>query len=139
MKTFRRFLILAFLYVGITVPLRAETLTSLNVSTPLAVSGSFGFLFGDTTQGATPSIEAGIGGYKFLAGVHNLNSSVPTSIRVSYMHTWFEPVDLDENQTYLGIEFQAGLGPIIGTVGGYRRIDGDDDAWTASFGLGIRF
>jgi len=92
-------------------------------------------------MGSTPAIEveAGIGGYKLMAGVHNLNGSIPTSIRASYLHTWLEPIDLDTNQSYLGVELQAGLGPIIGSVGGYARVSGSDESWIATFGLGLRF
>ncbi len=92
-------------------------------------------------MGRTPALEfeAGIGGYKLMAGVHNLNTNISTSIRASYLHTWLEPVDLKTNQSYLGIELQAGVGPLIGSVGGYGRVSGDDESWIATFGIGLRF
>jgi hypothetical protein len=140
MKTTKYLLPLLFLLAAGPM-LRAETFTGLNVSIPLAFSGSFGWMIGDTADGSAPSleIEAGIGGYKLMAGLHQTGGTLATAIKASYLYTWFEPIGLDAQQSYMGLELEAGLGSLVGTLGGYRRIDGDDDPWIASLGLGIRF
>ena len=74
-----------------------------------------------------------------MAGLHQTGGDFTTAIKASYLYTWFEPIDLDEQQSYMGIELEAGLGSFVGTLGGYRRIDGDDDPWIVSLGLGVRF
>lgn len=62
-----------------------------------------------------------------------------TAIKASYLRTWFEPISVDEDQGYLGVELQGGYDDLLASIGGYRRIQGDDDGWLATFGLGFRF
>jgi hypothetical protein len=122
-------------------PLLAETVKGLYVSTPLAISGSFGIWMSDPSVGPAPLLETevGLGGYKFIAGLENRSGSINTAVRAAYLHTWLEPVDLDTNQSYLGVEFQGGMKSLVGTIGGYRRVSGNDDAWIATMSLGVRF
>ena len=38
----------------------------------------------------------------------------------------------------LGVELQVGNASFLGSLGGYRRMEGDDPSWLASVGLGLR-
>ncbi len=122
----------------------AEFFTGLHVSTPLALSGSAGVKLGAAAQGvASPviEVEAGVGGTKILVGLDSMGAGqgLGFGVKASLLRTWFEPIGLEDDLTYLGVELAVGVHSFIGTLGGYRLIEGDDDDWLASVGLGLRF
>jgi hypothetical protein len=122
----------------------AEFFTGLHVSSPLAFSGSAGLKLGGANHvGSSPviEVEAGIGGNKILLGFDSMGAGkgLGYGIKASLLNTWFEPIRLEDGLTYLGVELAAGVHQFIGTLGGYRLIEGDDEEWIASVGLGLRF
>jgi len=124
---------------------QGEAYFSLNLSSPLLLSGSAGlYVGGDTELGGKPlratfEGEVGIGGGKILAGFDTIGSGFGYGLKGSLLRTWFEPVGADRNNTYLGMELQGSLAPFIVSLGGYRRIEGDGDGWLGTLSLGFRF
>ena len=60
----------------------------------------------------------------------------------SLMYTWNDPWSgLENNQTYLGLEAQAGGGLVLISAGVYRHVAGEDTDhdWVFSYGAGIGF
>ena len=122
--------------------LRADMVKGLNLSVPLMVSGSLGIPLGggDPAQQTIPmiEIEAGVGGGRLLLGLDGTRKGVGFGVKAALMRTWFEPIDIDEDQLYLGAEFQASVQRLVGSVGTYYNIDGNDDDFIVTLGLGIR-
>jgi hypothetical protein len=127
--------------LGSTGPLlRAEWINAIHISSPLMLSGSAGLRFGDDpVLKNSLEVEAGVGGGKILLGLDSIGSGVGYGLKAVLMRTWLEPIGVDDDQLYLGAEAQLGLGSFYGSLGGYRRIEGDDDSWLASIGIGMRF
>jgi hypothetical protein len=88
----------------------------------------------------TPSLEAevGSGGGRIMLGLDNLGEGFGAGVKAGLLRTWLEPIDLDEDQTYLGLVFQIGYDQLFTELSGYRRIEGDDEEWLTSIGIGFR-
>ena len=114
----------------------------LNLSVPLMGSGSLGIPLGggDPAQEVIPmlEIEAGVGGGRLLLGLDGTRKGMGFGVKAALMRTWFEPIDIDEDQLYLGAEFQASVQRLVGSVGTYYNIDGNDDDFIVTFGIGLR-
>lgn len=119
-----------------------DFITGLNLSSPLLLSGSVGYRFSsENSPGMSPMVEAeaGIGGTKILLGVDGMDEGFGFGVKASLLNTWFEPINVDADQQYLGVELQMGNTGFIASLGGYARIEGDDDSWITTFSFGIRF
>jgi hypothetical protein len=121
---------------------RADLVTGIHVSSPLLLSGSVGIpLSGaDPAGGMVPMIEAeaGVGGGRLLVGLDGTGRGAGVGVKAALMRTWLEPLDVEEDQLYLGAEFQASVSRLLGSVGTYVNIDGDDDTFLVTFSLGVR-
>lgn len=120
----------------------AEHFTVLRVSTPLIASGGVGMRLGRDVEGMQPSIqaEAGIGGGRVAVGLDSTGrSKVGLGLKAAIMRTWIEPIGVDENQNFLGLEAELSLRQLLFSAGGYRRIGDGDDDWAGSLGLGFIF
>lgn len=121
-----------------------EGFFGLKASSPLLVSGSGGFYLGGAVDpGVTelrPAVEAeiGLGGGRILAGMDTIGTGFGYGIKAAILRTWFEPIGADEDNTYLGVELEGAYDRMILSVGGYRRIEGDDDGWIAAVSIGFR-
>jgi hypothetical protein len=115
----------------------------LNLSTPILMGGTFGYRLdaaGPKEKALMIEAEAGLGGGKLLVGMDGMNEGFGTALKVSLLKTWFEPINVDEDQTYLGAEFQMGNTGFYASPGGYGHISGDGgDSWITTLSLGIRF
>ncbi len=119
-----------------------EFINGFNLSSPLLLSGTLGYRFShDENPGMGPMIEgeAGIGGGKLLLGFDGMDEGFGFGVKASYLFTWFEPVNIDPDNQYLGVELQAGNTGFIASLGGYTKISGDDESFIATLSLGIRF
>ncbi len=115
----------------------------MRLSSPLIASGSVGYRLG------TPSphnlrpplqVEAGIGGGKLLMGIDNTgDASWGYGLKASLLRTWFEPIDVDRDQSFLGLHAELSIQRLVASIGGYRRISDGDDNWLGSVGLGFLF
>jgi hypothetical protein len=120
----------------------ADGFTVLRVSTPLIVSGSAGLRFGDDASALRPTLqaEAGVGGGRIAIGFDNTgHSSLGFGLKAALLRTWFEPVEVDEEQNFLGLEAELSIKKLLLNAGGYRRIGDGDDDWLTSVGLGFVF
>ncbi|MCB1101503.1 MAG: hypothetical protein KDL10_04025 [Kiritimatiellae bacterium] len=127
--------------IALTGPVWAGAYTGLTLSSPLLLSGTAGYRFGDDlAPGFKPIVEAeaGIGGGQLSVGLDSLGTGLGAAIKASMLRTWFEPIDLDPDQTYLGLQLLIGYDQLVAGVGGYRRIEGDDDEWLSMIILGFR-
>lgn len=114
----------------------------LRVSTPMMLSAGAGFKFGEPTGALRPGImaEAGIGGGKISVGLDNLGEGgFGYGIKGSFLQTWLEPIDVDEDVSYLGVDGELSINRLILSLGGYRRVSSGDDDWIVSAGLGFSF
>lgn len=114
----------------------------VRVSTPLMVSAGLLLRTGvaDGSLRPTFSAEAGIGGGKLSVGMDNIGDAMfGYGIKASLLRTWLEPVDVDEDVSYMGVDVEASIQRLIFSLGGYRRISSGDDDWIANIGLGFRF
>ncbi|WFB36130.1 hypothetical protein P3T73_18410 [Kiritimatiellota bacterium B12222] len=114
----------------------------LNISTPLLLSGTLGYRFGsDENPDLSPTVETeiGVGGGKIMIGFDGMGQGFGFGLKGSFLTTWLEPVGLDSDQQYLGVELQMGNPSFIGSLGGYGKIEGDDDSWISTLSIGIRF
>jgi len=130
--------------IAASIPQAADAEIQLTgqVSTPLVVSGGLALRTGASESGYHTSLEAeaGLGGGRIGLAVDSLGKGFGIGLRTSVLRTWIEPIDVDEDLTYLGIDLLAGYERLVGHVGGYRKVDGDsDDDWLFSAGLGWRF
>lgn len=139
-----RLLLAALSLAIVPAAAKAEGFFGLKASAPLLVSGSGGFYVGGPVDPGVselrPVLEAelGLGGGKILAGMDTIGTGFGYGIKGSLMRTWFEPVGVDEDNTYLGIELEGSYDRMILALGGYRRIEGDGDGWVASVSIGFR-
>jgi len=119
-----------------------DFIIGLNLSTPLLVSGTAGYRFGDletTPKALMIEVEAGVGGTKLMLGLDGMDQGFGTAIKASLLSTWFEPINVESDNQYLGVELQAGNSGFIASLGGYGQISGGDDSFIATLSLGIRF
>lgn len=123
------------------LPARAEFDRYLLLSSPQILSVGLAWTMGSPEEeGFRPVLEAdvGIGGGRLALGMDSLGDGFGAGIKAAYIQTWFEPVDADPNQSYLGLELEAGLDRLFGRLGFLRRVEGDGDGWLTTFGLGFR-
>jgi hypothetical protein len=87
--------------------------------------------------------EPGYGGGKLNIGIGSAVAGIITAggaLKASLLHTWNDPVNVPVDQTYLGVELELMCCFINGSIGAYRRIDGDEgEEWIISSGIGIGF
>ena len=105
----------------------------------MMVSGSVGLRAdGDGLQPAV-ALEAGIGGGRVSVGADSLGEGFGWGFKASLLRTWLEPVDVPEDQTYLGVDLELGYEVLFASIGGYVQIEGDDDdELIATLAIGIR-
>jgi hypothetical protein len=128
--------------LGFGLVARAEPTLQLRVSTPMIVSGAAGLRFGPPDGRYQPAleVEAGVGGGRVAVGLDNHGAgSFGYGIKGALLRTWIEPIGVDENQSFLGVEGEWSIKRMIFSLGGYRRISAGDDDWLASAGIAIRF
>ncbi len=114
----------------------------LRASTPLIVSGAAGLRLGQPAGHHRPTVqaEAGIGGGKLSFGWDNTGEGrTGHALKIAFLQTWIEPVDLDEDQSFVGLEVEFSVRKLLLNLGGYRRVSSGDDDWVASAGLGFIF
>ena len=138
-----------FLYALCTVILMgtlpspaADPFLVLRVSTPLVASAAAGLRFGSHQDVLKPTIqaEAGIGGGKIAIGLDSTGiDDFGYAIKAALIRTWIEPLDVDEDQSFLGLEGEVSLHRLILNIGGYRRVGEGKDDWLLSAGLGFFF
>jgi hypothetical protein len=122
--------------------LAAESVLILRVSTPLIASGSAGLRLGGRDDGLQPvaQVEAGVGGGKVAVGLDSLGrKNLGYGIKAALLRTWFEPIEVDEDQTFLGLEGELSVKQLVFNLGGYRRVSDGDDEWLVSAGIGFLF
>jgi len=123
---------------------RAEVFYGVNLSSPLLVSGNFGFYLSQEAQMDNIALrpvleaEAGIGGGKLMIGFDSIGDGFGLGLKGSVLRTWFEPIGADRNTTYFGVEIQGSLQSVVLSLGGYRRVEGDGDGWLGTISLGLR-
>ncbi len=120
----------------------SEPILQLRVSTPLLLSGAAGLRMGPPDGQFHPAleVEAGIGGGRAAVGLDNHGSgSFGYGLKGALLRTWIEPLGVDEDQTFLGLEGELSIKQLLFHVGGYRRVSDGDDDWLASAGIAIRF
>ncbi len=140
MKTSRLHFLFTVTFFTLAGLASAETIKGVHLSSPLVLSGSYGLTFGgETGPRNIAELEAGVGGGKILIGRDTMGPGFGYGLKAALMRTWLFPVEVDTNQLYLGVELQAGNDVFLGRLGGYRLIEGDDDDWLATLGLGFRF
>lgn len=124
------------------VPVRADGFGKLRVSTPLILSGATGYRFGRDHSVARPvvELEAGVGGGKVAVGLDRIGGhDLGYAVRGVLLRTWIEPIGVDENQSFLGVEGEISIKRLLFHAGGYRRISSGDDNWLAGAGVGVLF
>lgn len=114
----------------------------LRVSNPFMVSGAAGLQFGEPTGELRPLIlgEAGIGGGKLAVGLDKTGQGAfGYGLKAAYLRTWFEPLSVDEDQDFIGIEVEVSVYRLLFNLGGYVRIGDGDDDWLGAGGIGFMF
>lgn len=120
----------------------ADGFAVLRVSTPLIASGSYIVRLGDSGGSLRPAMqaEAGIGGGRLAVGLDNTGEkTIGYGVKAAILRTWFEPIDVERDQTFLGVDIELSVKRLILNAGGYRRISDGDDDWIVSAGLGFVF
>ncbi|HMO04178.1 MAG TPA: hypothetical protein PKC67_01865 [Kiritimatiellia bacterium] len=120
----------------------ADGFFGLRLSSPLIASGTAGVKFGDDDGGLRPTIqaEAGVGGGKLAVGLDGTgHGKVGFGVKAAMLRTWIEPIDVDDNQTFLGVELEASIKRLLLSTGGYRRVGDGDDDWLGTAGVGFLF
>lgn len=115
---------------------------TLRASTPMIASGSAGLRLGQDPTEMRPTIqaEAGVGGGRLMLGLDNTGEGrFGLGLKASVLRTWLEPINVDEDQTFLGLEGEVSLWKLVVSVGGYRRVSDGDDDWLLTVGLGFVF
>jgi hypothetical protein len=127
--------------LGLSCARAAESSLVLRVSTPLVFSAAAGLKFGEG-EGFHPVIqgEAGAGGGKIAVGLDSSGDGrFGLALKAAFLRTWIEPVEVDEDQSFLGLEGELSIQRMVLNLGGYRRVSDGDDDWLMSAGLGFRF
>lgn len=81
-------------------------------------------------------LAAGEGGGKIQIGVGEWWLA-GESLKVSAMQTWGDPIGVEPDQTYLGIEYQKSILLMNGYIGAYAHVAGDDNEREALFTWGL--
>jgi hypothetical protein len=119
-----------------------EPFLVLRVSTPLVASGSAGLRFGADKNAMSPSMqaEAGLGGGRIAVGLDSTGRGrFGYGFKAAVLRTWLEPIEADEDQTFLGVEGEFSIRRFLMNLGGYRRVGDGEDDWLLSAGLGFVF
>jgi len=118
-----------------------ESFVVLRVSTPLIASASAGLRFGATDRfSPTIQAEAGIGGGKIAVGLDNTGRGrFGYALKAACLRTWIEPLEVEDDQTFLGLEGEISIARLVLNLGGYRRVGEGDDDWLLSAGIGFLF
>lgn len=114
----------------------------VRASTPLIVSGAVGLRLGQSYGLLRPTAqaEAGMGGGKLAFGWdHTGEDRTGYALKVAFLQTWIEPIDVDEDQSFIGLEAELSVHKLLLNLGGYRRVGSGNDGWLASAGLGFIF
>lgn len=120
----------------------ANGFTVLRVSTPLIASAAAGLKLGAPDGDMRPSMqaEAGIGGGRIALGLDNTGeANFGYAFKAAILRTWIEPLSVDEDQTFLGVELELSIKKFVISAGGYHRVGEGDDDWLGSAGLGLIF
>ena len=134
-------LIIAALLVGSSLQ-AADGFYVLRVSTPLIASAAAGLRFGGDKESLRPTIqaEAGFGGGKVAVGLDNTGEKATGfGLKAAYLHTWLEPVEVDDDQDFIGLEGEMSIRRFIINLGGYARVAEGDDDFLLAAGLGFVF
>lgn len=119
-----------------------DTYTVLRLSKPLIASGAFTFRLGESSPQLRPALqaEAGVGGGRLAIGYDNVGlRRIGYGFKVALLHTWLEPLEVDRDQTFLGLEAEFSARRLLISLGGFRRVTDGDDNWVVSAGLGFIF
>lgn len=140
----KQILIAAALLIGFTAQNSpaANGFTVLRVSTPLIASASAGLKLGQPSGEMRPAMqaEAGIGGGRIALGLDNTGEAgFGYAFKAAVLRTWIEPLGVDEDQSFLGIELELSVKQLVLSAGGYRRVSQGDDDWLGTLGLGLIF
>ena len=120
-------------------------LGGVKVTTPQRYTLAIGRFFPIGKNGPSLLLQAepGYGGGKLNVGIGGACAGLITAggaLKASLLRTWHDPVGVPVDQTYLGIELELMCSFINGSIGAYRRIDGDEgEEWIVSTGLGLGF
>lgn len=120
----------------------ADTYTVVRVSTPLIFSGAATVRLGEFSPQLRPSLQAeiGVGGGRLAVGYDNIGlKRISYGLKATLLHTWLEPLDVDRDQSFLGLEAELSVRRLLVNVGGFRRVSAGDDDWLVSAGLGFIF
>ena len=112
------------------------------LSTPLVASAAWSLRFGDQEDGLRPVLqaEAGVGGGKLALGFDSTgDGAFGLGLKAAYLTTWFEPIEVEEDQDFLGLEGELSIKRLVLNLGGYKRIGDGEDDWLTSAGLGFIF
>lgn len=137
----KKTVVLMLMLVGAPAFARAvEPSLVLRISTPLLFSAEGMLQFGEG-EGYHPVIsgEAGVGGGKIAVGLSSTGKTFGLAIKAALLRTWVEPVSVDEDQSFLGIDGECSISRMVLNVGGYRRISSGDDDWLGTAGIGFTF
>lgn len=122
-------------------PARAmDGIAALRFSTPFAVSTAGGVRFGPPDGLTRPTVmaEAGVGGGRLTAGMENTGDlKFGYGLKAAYLRTWLNPLDVDKDQDFIGLEGELSFMRFVVNLGGYRRVGEGDDGWLISAGLGF--
>lgn len=136
--------VIAGFFISFSVP-PAHAVTpywKLMVSEPLGLSAGGGLRFdGGGSMDPFIDVDAGTGGGRVGIGLDGLGDGFGFGLRGSLMRTWLEPIDVDKNQTYLGLDIMLGYDQLSLQLGSYYRIQGDGgsaDEWLTTIGFGFR-
>ncbi len=120
----------------------ADGFATLRVSSPLIASASAGLRLGQDPTEMRPTLQAevGVGGGRLMLGLDNTGEGrFGLGLKASALRTWLEPINVDEDQTFLGLEGEVSLWKLVVSVGGYMRASDGDDDWLLTVGLGFVF
>lgn len=120
----------------------ANTFFTLRASKPLIASAGGGLRLGSEDGSLRPTVqgEAGIGGGRISLGLDNTGEGAyGYGVKTSILRTWIESLDVNEDQTFLGVDVELSLKQLVFSLGGYRRISSGNDNWMVSAGIGFIF
>lgn len=127
---------------GVSSAQAMDRVLVLRVSNPFVVSGAAGLQFGEPTGELRPTMlgEAGIGGGKLAVGLDNMGQGAfGYGLKAAYLRTWIEPLSVDKDQDFIGMEVEVSVYRLLFNLGGYRRIGDGDDDWLGAAGIGFLF
>ncbi len=140
MKTQAVFLTVLCVLVAATSGAAFDGFLQLRVSTPLLASGVAGLRFGEADRGFRPAlqVEAGIGGGKVAVGLDSTGQDqIGFALKAAFLRTWLAPLQVEDDQSFLGLEGEMGIHRLIVSLGGYGRVSDGEDDWLVSAGIGF--